>query len=343
MTTALLALLTQPAIYVNQIGYERLGPKEGVVAVDAPLPSGSRFTLISANGEATGYAGRLSSAMQVEDWTPGRSYYRADFTSFRSTGRYRLVVNNGGLEFLSPEFEVGENEIAKRTVPAIAEYYRRQRADTPAELTADSHLRLFGSDRTVDLRGGWCDASGDISKYFSHLAYANFMSPQQTPLVVWSLVNAEDSIGSRLREWGADKAVVDEAKWGADYLMRCLSEDGFFYMIVFSYFDKNPDARRVVGLHANSVTTNEYQASFRQGGGLAIAALARISRWPTGGEFTPAQYLEGAKRAFAQLEANNTKYDNDGKENIIDDYGALMARLLTGTRRESGLAILRIA
>ena len=32
-----------------------------------------------------------------------------------------------------------------------------------------------------------------MSKYFSHLAYANFMSPQQTPLVVWSMVNTVDT------------------------------------------------------------------------------------------------------------------------------------------------------
>ena len=35
--------------------------------------------------------------------------------------------------------------------------------------------------------------------------------------------------------------------------------------------------------------------------------------------------FDGAKRAFAHLLINNTKYDDDGKENIIDDYCALMA------------------
>jgi hypothetical protein len=58
---------------------------------------------------------------------------------------------------------------------------------------------------------------------------------------------------------------------------------------------------------------------------MAIAALARISRWKKDGEFSSAQYLEGAERAFAHLQANNTQYDDDGKENIIDDYCALMA------------------
>lgn len=96
-------------------------------------------------------------------------------------------------------------------------------------------------------------------------------------------------------------------------------------MIVFSYFNKDPQARRVVGLLADSKTTNDYQCAFREGGGMAIAALARISRWAKHGAYTPAQYLDAAKRAFAHLQVNNLKYTDDGKENIIDDYCALMA------------------
>jgi len=96
-------------------------------------------------------------------------------------------------------------------------------------------------------------------------------------------------------------------------------------MTVFSYFKKDPEARRVVGLLANSKTTADYQCAFREGGGMAIAALARISQWKKDGIFSSQQYLAGAERAFAHLQANNTRYDDDGKENIIDDYCALMA------------------
>ena len=116
-----------------------------------------------------------------------------------------------------------------------------------------------------------------------------------------------------------------EALYGADYVMRSLSPSNYFYMTVFSYFKKDLAARRVVGLLANSKTTSDYQCAFREGGGMAIAALARISQWKTHGEFSSAQYLAAAERAFAHLQVNNTKYDDDGKENIIDDYCALMA------------------
>jgi hypothetical protein len=192
-------------------------------------------------------------------------------------------------------------------------------------LQADEHLILFGSTNTVDLRGGWCDASGDVSKYFSHLAYANFMSPQQTPLVVWSLANCVDTDAPFLNQIKAKTNLVAEALYGADYLTRSLSPGNYFYMTVFSYFKKDPGARRVVGLLANSVTTSDYQCAYREGGGMAIAALARVSRWHQDGDFTSRQYLDGAERAFAHLQINNLKYDDDGRENIIDDYCALMA------------------
>jgi hypothetical protein len=150
------------------------------------------------------------------------------------------------------------------------------------------------------------------------------MSPQQTPLVTWSLIKAGDVLKKPLEKWGLTDSLRSEAVWGADYIMRNLSPKGYFYMTIFSYFNKDPEARRVVGLHANSVTTDEYQCAFREGGGMAIAALARISRWKVNGDYTSAQYLDAARRAYAHLVVNNTKYDDDGKENIIDDYCALL-------------------
>jgi len=252
LIAALVLALAGPEFYVNQIGYERLGPKTAVIAFDQGQKTPKSFGLVDANGMA--WFGNLGKPEKVEDWPPGKVYCRADFSAFKKRGRYRLILQ--GVQ--SDAFDIGDNELASRTVPSIVSYYRHQRADTQAELAADAHLRLFGSDKTVDLRGGWCDASGDVSKYFSHLAYANFMSPQQTPLVVWSLVNARDSMPHLLQKWGIKEGMESEAIWGADYMVRCLSKDDFFYMIVFSYFDKNPEARRVVGLHANSVTTDEY-------------------------------------------------------------------------------------
>ena len=255
---------------------------------------------------------------------PAGSFYRTDFSAVPSDC-FKLQITARGQGYESFPFDIGKNVLATQTIPAIIGFYQHQRANSPQELSADSHLILYGSTNAVDLRGGWCDASGDVSKYFSHLAYANYMSPQQTPLVVWSMANTVDTAGPLLDRLKSRESLTVEALYGADYVRRCLSTGDYFYMTVFSYFKKDPAARRVVGLLANSKTTSDYQCAYREGGGMAIAALARVSQWHRDGAFSSRQYLEGAERAFAHLQINNTKYDDDGKENIIDDYCALMA------------------
>ncbi|TWI99992.1 cellulase-like Ig domain-containing protein [Mucilaginibacter frigoritolerans] len=315
----------QTTIYANQIGFDSRGPKIALVSFDHPLRRKTVFNLVNTSSHQTVFTGVLSGPETIDEWTPGKIYYRADFSAFNKDGKYAITVTSEEQTVASYPFIIEEDALAKLTIKSIIHYYHKQRANTPEELAADAHMKMIGSDKTVDIHGGWCDASGDVSKYFSHLAYANFMSPQQTPLVVWSMVNTSEAIPSLLKKWNAKDSLDNEALYGADYMMRALSADDYFYMIVFSYFNKDPNARRIVGLHANSVTTDEYQCAFREGGGMGIAALARISQWKKHGEYTSKQYLDGAKRAFAHLLKYNTKYDDDGKENIIDDYCALMA------------------
>lgn len=328
LITVLLGLpfsgFSQPVIYVNQVGFGAKGPRTAIVSTDMP-GEGLKFTLVNIRSAKAEFSGLLTAKGHINEWMPGKYLYCADFSSFRKPGKYKLVVSTGDRQYSSPEFLVGDNIPAKLTLPAILNYYHKQRANTPQELEADRNMLLYGSDKKVDIRGGWCDASGDVSKYFSHLAYANFMSPQQIPLVTWSMADAVESIPRLLDRLGIHEALKDEAVWGADYIMRSLSPGGYFYMTVFSYFNPDPKARRIVGLEANSKTTADYQCAFREGGGMAIAALARISQWKTNGDSSSAQYLRGAEKAFAHLLVNNKKYADDGKENIIDDYCALMA------------------
>lgn len=319
------AVHAEPVIYVNQVAYDSKGSKIAVIGVDQKLSKQIAFNIIDLETKKSVFKGLLGHPYKVNEWNTLKTFYRADFSALKQSGHYKVEINLYSKKCSSFGFEIGNNALAKITIPAILHYFRKQRANTDIELNADKNMQLFGSNKTVDLRGGWCDASGDVSKYFSHLAYANFVSPQQIPLVTWSLINTAEKVPKLIKELKLQDSISDEALWGADYLMRSLSKDDYFYMIVFSYFDKDPKARRIAGLHANSVTTNEYQCAFREGAGMAIAALARISRWKKDGDFKSDQYLEGAKKAFAHLLINNNKYTDDGKDNIIDDYCALMA------------------
>lgn len=312
-------------IHVNQVAYDSAAPKFAIVETAERFAQRADYRLVKEQGTGPALERTLVHAEELAEWFPGRYFYRADFSTVREPGTYHVQVESVGKLVNSASFEIGTNALARVAIPAIIGFYQHQRASTPQELSADSHILLTGSTNRVDLHGGWCDASGDISKYFSHLAYANFMSPQQTPLVVWSMVNTVETAGPLLDQLKAKESLRAEAIYGADYILRSLSPGDYFYMTVFSFFKKDPEARRVVGLLADSKTTSDYQCAYREGGGMAIAALARISQWKQNGQFSSQQYLAGAERAFAHLQVNNLKYDDDGKENVIDDYCALMA------------------
>ena len=314
----------EPVVYTSQVGYDAAAPKMAVLQTSEAVSGPLHFQLIDSISN-TVFSATASAVQELPGWRPGKFFYRLDFSPFRQKGAYRIALLIDRRPVRSASFTIDTNALASLTLPSIVHYYRQQRADKPQEVAADKHVILYGSTQTADVRGGWCDASGDISKYFSHLSYTNTMMPQQIPLVTWSLVNSAEALPHLLGQLKIKAAIDKESLWGADYIMRSLSPRGYFYMTVFSYFNPDPNARRIVGLLANSVTNANYACAFREGGGMAIAALARIAARKQNGAFTSQQYLAAAKRAFAHLLVNNKKYDDDGKENIIDDYCALMA------------------
>lgn len=312
-------------ILTNQVAYNLDGPKTAMIKHRRPLPGILKFELLDAVTLKPVFSGKTGKAAQVTDWDSENWYSPVDFTGFHQSGCYKIQLIVQDKKYQSYDFKIGAQAIGKIGIPAMVNFFNHQRANSKEELAADKQIRLFGSDQTVDLRGGWCDASGDISKYFSHLAYTNYMLPQQIPMVDWSMINTVEQVPDLLDEVNIKNKLQDEALYGADYIMRSLSPEGYFYMTVFSYFDKDPNARRVVGLLADSKTTSDYQCAYREGGGMAVAALARISKWNKSGTFSSAQYLAAAERAFSHLQKFSTKYADDGKDNIIDDYCALMA------------------
>jgi hypothetical protein len=176
-------LQNEITVLVNQVAYNINGPKMAIVRSNLLLPAATRFEIVDTLAFGTVFSGTLTQGIKVREWSPDLYYSQADFSSFQKPGYYKLLVRQGDKEYLSYHFQIEDQAIARTAIPAIINFFYHQRANSPQELDADKSIILYGSDRTVDLHGGWCDASGDISKYFSHLAYTNFMSPQQTPMV----------------------------------------------------------------------------------------------------------------------------------------------------------------
>jgi hypothetical protein len=306
-----------PTLHLNHLGFDTLGPKHAVVEAGADL---SRYSIVGPDGAAV-WCGDLV-ATSFADWGSSKTFYSIDFTGLTRPGTYRLQIGSA----LSAAFEIGDSLLFARTFDAVLAYFTSSRADDADVWAADASIPLNGSDQRVDVRGGWYDASGDISKYLTHLSYANFMNPQQIPLVAWALAWAYDR-GPAALTASRRAATADEALWGADYLLRVLDPAGFFYTTVFDHWSGNLGAREICAfVGEGGGSTPDYPSALREGGGMSIAALARIARWKTdSSSFTSAQYLAGAELAFNYLNTHGVQYDDDGQENIIDDYAGLLA------------------
>ncbi len=319
-------------LLTNHIGYERLGQKKAVIQTEQPHLSDDSVLLICAESAQTVATFELQEQGKVANWHQGY-FYLIDFSSFVTPGHYYLRFENT----CSPQFEIGEQLLLDRTLSDVIHYFKSQRCGGIFDQT-DRHAPILNSDQTADVHGGWYDASGDVSKYFSHLSYANYLNPQQIPMVVWnmlkglSLLADSESIAAFTRT-----RLVEEALFGADFLVRMQNEQGFFYMTVFDKWSKDTAQREICAYETQlGHKFDDYQAGFRQGGGVAIAALASASRLEVHGEFDQQKYLNAAENGYWHLKEHNPQYLNDGEENIIDEYCALLAAVeLFKTTKES--------
>ncbi|ELA9339746.1 glycoside hydrolase family 9 protein [Vibrio parahaemolyticus] len=308
-------------LLTNHIGYERLGPKKAIIQTEQPHLSSYTAQLICATSEQTVATFAVEEQGKVANWHQGY-FYLIDFSSFTDSGDYFLQVEDSRSSY----FTVGEHILLNQTLSDVIHYFKSQRCGGVFD-QQDRQVPVLNANQTVDVHGGWYDASGDVSKYLSHLSYANYLNPQQTPMVIWNILK-----GLSLLEGSEDIAaftrtrLIEEALFGADFLVRMQNEKGFFYMTVFDKWSKDTAQREICAYETQlGHKFDDYQAGFRQGGGVTIAALAAASRLGVHGEYDQQKYRNAAENGYWHLKEHNTQYLNDGEENIIDEYCALLA------------------
>jgi len=344
----------QQKILTNHLGYETNGPKHAVILGQAnDAVAGCALKDEGTDKEVLAISPKAAGPVQKwRDWY----FWTLDFDSFVVEGKYYLECKTNAGSVRSFPFAVQKNLLERNTVSDVIYYFKDERSSGEMD-KADRHLKFDGSKPgTVDAHGGWWDATGDYGKHFSHLSFSTYFNPQQIPLVVYSLLQSYEKANPRGLEGFARYKVrlLDEAMFGADYLVRMKVPDGSFYRSVSTGSVKQvPEERRIAGemkhfgiesapgkgakgMVESANNDLEYEVSYRSGGGIAIAALAMASTYPVSGEFRSSDYLKAAEDAFAYLEKNNLKLTNDGKENIVDDYCVLAAatELYRATHKE---------
>ena len=336
-------------ILTNHIGYDVQSSKQAILACsdDEKLTGEARFILYKDRSSV--FEGKPGDEISVAGWS-GRCFYLLDFSAVTQSGEYYVVLEDGAFSITGSSFSVEENIIAERTISDILFYFKSQRC-TWRWNDADKNVPFYGerNDR-VDVSGGWYDAAGDYSKYLTHLSYANYMNPQQIPVVVWSLLKVHDYLKSDLKhkETLLEERAAEEALYGADFLMRMQDPGGYFYTTVFDQWSKDENRRMIAAFKGmDGQLSDNYRAAYRKGGGLSIAALAAASGCGVCGEHSSEDYLQAAEKGWTHLQEHNEEYLDNGKENIIDVYCALLADselyMITGDKKYLKAAEKRVA
>ena len=225
LTAILLFALSSPNedpkawIRINQLGYLPDGIKVAVYGAKNTKPI-QAFYLIDVNTREIVFDGKPG--IDFGAYGPFTRSYRLDFSSFKKKGRFSIVTD--GAE--SPAFTIGD-EVYKGAADFCLRYMRQQRTGFNPYLKDSCHTRdgyvLYGrsagiEDSTyVDVTGGWHDAS-DYLQYASTSANATYhllMAYRDFPSVFGDEKSANGLDGSNNM---AD--VLDEAKWGLDWLLK---------------------------------------------------------------------------------------------------------------------------
>ena len=187
------------------------------------------WQLIDAKTRKTATSGKAGKAYGA--YGPFQQSYRLNFSSFKKPGRYYLQVGDAK----SPEFEIG-NDVYKGAADFCLRYMRQQRTGFNPYLKDSCHTDdgyvLYGEkagipDSThIDVVGGWHDAS-DYLQYTTTSANATYhllMSYRDFPGVFTDEKQENGLDGSN-----GIADVLDEAKWGLDWLLKMHPKDDWMF------------------------------------------------------------------------------------------------------------------
>lgn len=212
-------------IRINQLGYAANGNKVAVLASKA-LIAVNKFEIVDSVSNKTVFSGTIGSSFGA--YGPFNDTYRIDFSAFRKSGNYIIKVGNTA----SPVFRINKN-VYDGAADFCLKYMRQQRSGFNPYLKDSCHTydgyTLFAPvpDSThIDAVGGWHDAT-DYLQYSTTTANATFhllAAYRDFPKVFTDKKNESGLDGSNKI---AD--VMDEARWGLNWLMKMHPKKGWLF------------------------------------------------------------------------------------------------------------------
>lgn len=229
MLLLLLVLLTVSTLFaqehswirVNQLGYPPEGKKVAVWVTKADIGDIRTFEVLNAKDGTSVWKGKFKSAFGA--YGPFSRGYRLDFSNLKTEGEYYLKSDDGTE---SPRFRIAQ-DVYQGAADFVLRYMRQQRTLFNPYLKDSCHTHdgftMYASsvgmpDSTrVDVAGGWHDAS-------DYLQYAT-TSANATYHLLAAYRDFREVFGDEKQANGLDGKngvadVLDEAKWGLDWLVK---------------------------------------------------------------------------------------------------------------------------
>ena len=203
-------------VRVNQLGYKASEPKLAIALAQNHLPE--TFTIIDQASRQVAFTG--STKPVAGRWGQFPYHAELDFTSLNRSGHYLITLG----DVTSPQFEIAEN-IYNRLPDQLLEFMRQQRCGYNPWLDAVCHpfdgRTAYGplpAGTYLDARGGWHDA-GDLLKYLLTSSNAT------AQLLLAYQLGPKETFRDDFNELGQQKAngipdILDEARWGLDWMLR---------------------------------------------------------------------------------------------------------------------------
>ncbi len=225
LLACLLQSLPQSWIRINQLGYPTNGPKIAVLG-SKTATAAAEFELIDASTGKTVFTAKAGKDFGA--YGPFKTTQRLDFSSFHKKGAYRLKAGNT----TSPVFRI-DDDVYDGAADFCLRYMRQQQSGFNPFLRDSCHTHdgytLYAPvpDSThIDVVGGWHDAS-DYLQYSTTTANATYHL-----LAAWR--DFPGVFGDGHEANGLEGAnhipdVLDEARWGLDWLLKMHPKDTWLF------------------------------------------------------------------------------------------------------------------
>lgn len=210
----------QSWIRINQLGYLPESSKVAVWVTKSAQTLKS-FEIIDVHTEKIVFRGKAGKSFG--EYGPFKRGYRLNFSSIKTSGEFYIQTDDG---VRSPTFKVN-SEVYKGTADFALRYMRQQRTLFNPYLQDSCHTHdgftMYASsvglaDSTrVDVGGGWHDAS-DYLQYATTSANATYhlLAAYRDFRSVFTDENQANGLAGK----NGIADVLDEAKWGLDWLLK---------------------------------------------------------------------------------------------------------------------------